>query len=96
MDDIHQSEHSPVYHERDADTNRQELWTGRPPRLFVLVQEFDEHDAVVQEVVAYGIALPDGSAATISPQGWSSGRWRSPESASRRLCSDLLWLPSAS
>jgi hypothetical protein len=70
-----------------------ELCGGELPKLFALVQEFDEEDAVVREIVAYGIAMPDGSAATC--KGPTFARWQSAESASRRLCSELVWLSSA-
>ena len=86
MDDVHGSELPPVYHAAEVGMNG-------PPRLFVLVQEdLDENDAVVREVVAYGIELPNGSAATVPVRGNGFGRWISPQSASRRLCSDLVWL----
>jgi hypothetical protein len=66
------------------------------PRLFVLVrEESGENDAVVDEVVAYGIAMPDGSAATVPPGGRGFGRWLTPESASRRMCSKVVWLSPA-
>lgn len=85
MDDVHESEQSSVYHATDGE--------GRAPRLFILVREdFDEDDVVVREVVAYGIALPDGAAATIPAKGNGFGRWISPQSASRRLHSDLVWI----
>lgn len=73
--------------------------TGGSPRVFALVQEFDEDDEtgeggeeVVTEVVAYGLALPDGTAATVGLIGHGFGRWRSPYSAASRLHSDLVWL----
>lgn len=73
--------------------------TGEPPRVFALVQEFGEDDEtgeggeeIVTEVVAYGLALPDGTAATVGLIGHGFGRWRSPYSAASRLHSDLVWL----
>ncbi|TYB46728.1 hypothetical protein [Actinomadura chibensis] len=86
MDDVHESEQTPVYHAVDAGTSE-------APRLFVLVQEdLDEDYAVIREVVAYGIALPGGAAATVFARGGGFGRWISPESASRRLHSELVWV----
>lgn len=92
MDDVHESEQLPVYHAEGAEWVAA-LTGGVVPRLFALVREdYGEDDAVVEEVVAYGIALPNGSAATVPAQGSGFGRWISPQSASRRLCSDLVWL----
>ena len=54
-----------------------------------------EGDAVVDEVVAYGIVMPDGSAATVPISGRGFGRWLTPESASRRMQSELVWLSPA-
>lgn len=86
MDDVHEAELTPVYHAAD-------VGTSEAPRLFVLVQEgVDEDDVVVREVVAYGIALPGGAAATVPARGNGFGRWISPETASRRLCSELVWV----
>ncbi|MFI0373300.1 hypothetical protein ACH35V_36035 [Actinomadura sp. 1N219] len=86
MDDVHESELMPVYHAAREGTSE-------VPRLFMLVREdLDEDDEVVREVVAYGIALPGGAAATVAARGSGFGRWISPESASRRLCSELVWV----
>lgn len=86
MDDVHESELTPVYHAVDVETSE-------APRLFVLVQEgFYEDGAAVRVVVAYGIALPDGAAATVFARGHGFARWISPESASRRTHSDLVWV----
>jgi hypothetical protein len=103
MDGVHESERTSVYHVPDLDTTPDPddealvLVAGRRPRLFVLVQdvvEIEDEVAVTltREVVAYGIALPDGAAATVSATGQAFGRWQSPESASRRLSSELVWL----
>lgn len=95
MDGIHKSELSSVYHEAVPDDGAlaEELWEGNPPRLFALVQEdYGEDDSVIHEVVAYGIALPSGSATTFLASGEGIGRWISPESASRRLDSELIWV----
>ncbi|MFF0578592.1 hypothetical protein ACFY19_24170 [Streptosporangium saharense] len=57
-------------------------------RAFALVQEIDEGET---EVVAYGLELPTGVAATVGVvQGF--GRWQSARNAARRLHSDLVWL----
>jgi hypothetical protein len=65
---------------------------GRPPRLFALVQEDeDENNRVIWEVMAYGMVLPNGSAATVGSAGTGFGSWRSPESASRHTYSELVW-----
>lgn len=62
--------------------------TPGPVRAFALVQEIDEGET---EVVAYGLELPDGIAATVGVvQGF--GRWQSARNAARRLHSDLVWL----
>ncbi|MFJ2033855.1 hypothetical protein [Streptosporangium sp. NPDC087985] len=70
--------------------------TGDLPRMFALVQEFDEDDEddgqSSREVVAYGLVLPDGTAATISRNGNGFGRWTNAHRAARRLSSDLVWL----
>ncbi|GHH62652.1 hypothetical protein GCM10017673_02240 [Streptosporangium violaceochromogenes] len=68
---------------------------GGSPRVFALVREFDEggedEAATIAEVVAYGLTLPDGTAATVSPTGHGFGRWRSAHSAASRLRSSLVW-----
>ncbi|TDC41780.1 hypothetical protein E1281_36985 [Actinomadura sp. KC345] len=92
MDDVHESEQLTVYHAAEAE-RVVALAGGAVPRLFALVREdVGEDDAVVEEVVAYGVALPDGSAATIPPSGQGFGRWLTPQSASRRMLSELVWL----
>jgi hypothetical protein len=68
--------------------------TGFEPRLFALVQEFAEADAVIPEVVAYGISLP-GGATTVHAGGRSIGRWASAESAASRFGACLVWLNGA-
>ncbi|MEU8207060.1 hypothetical protein [Streptosporangium sp. NPDC049046] len=62
---------------------------GGLPRVFALVQEFGED---VPEVVAYGLALPGGEAATVGVTARGFGSWRSADSAAYRLHSDLVWL----
>ncbi|MGJ6961471.1 hypothetical protein ACSDR0_06125 [Streptosporangium sp. G11] len=68
--------------------------------MFALVQEFYEDDEgeedgeSVTEVVAYGLTLPGGTAATVGANGNGFGRWTSAYSAARRLHSDLVWLGS--
>ncbi|MEU0482952.1 hypothetical protein ABZ260_27660 [Streptosporangium sp. NPDC006013] len=69
------------------------------PRMFALVQEFDEDDEDDErdgprspEVVAYGLALPDGTAATVTRSGYGFGRWTNAHRAAHRLGSDLVWL----
>lgn len=65
---------------------------GGLPRMFALVQETGEDDEeIVVEVVAYGLALPCGTAATVGVVN-GFGRWMSAPSAASRLCSDLVWL----
>ncbi|MFG2090425.1 MULTISPECIES: hypothetical protein [unclassified Spirillospora] len=92
MDDVHESELPTVYH-ADVAEWAVALGGGVAPRLFALVREvLGEDDAVLEEVVAYGIVLPDGSAATVPLSGRGFGRWLTPESASRRMVSDLVWL----
>ena len=49
----------------------------------------------MDEVVAYGIVMPDGSAATVPLGGRGLGWWCTPESASRRMFSELVWLSPA-
>lgn len=66
--------------------------TGEP-RLFALIQECaGDNEGVMTEVVAYGLTLPGGAAATVGVNGNGFGRWTSAHSAARRLHSDLLWL----
>lgn len=68
---------------------RVRVLTGGLPRLFALVQGFEEEGAA--GVVAYGLEMPCGAAATVGVvQGF--GRWRSAYSAASRLHSDLVWL----
>ena len=62
---------------------------GGLPRVFALVQGFEEESG--GKVVAYGLELPCGTAATVGvDQGF--GRWRSARSAAARLGSELVWL----
>ncbi|WP_329429270.1 hypothetical protein OG339_10735 [Streptosporangium sp. NBC_01495] len=66
---------------------------GGLPRVFALVQEFGDHDGDgIAEVVAYGLALPGGEAATVGVTARGFGSWRSADSAAYRLHSDLVWL----
>ncbi|WP_156056065.1 hypothetical protein [Streptosporangium roseum] len=65
---------------------------GGLPRMFALVQETGEDDEeIVTEVVAYGLALPCGTAATVGVVN-GFGRWMSAHSTASRLRSDLVWL----
>lgn len=90
MDDVHETGQPPVYHVPETAAIVAELWPAGPPRLFALVQAYEgEDEQVVRQVMAYGIELPGGGAATV---GRISGRWRSADSAASRLYSDLLWL----
>ncbi|GAA4185401.1 hypothetical protein GCM10022252_15730 [Streptosporangium oxazolinicum] len=72
--------------------------TGDLPRMFALVQEFYEDDEGEEdvesftEVVAYGLALPGGTVATVAANGSEFGRWTSAHNAARRLHTDLVWL----
>ncbi|TDC63697.1 hypothetical protein E1200_21760 [Actinomadura sp. GC306] len=92
MDDIHESEQPTVYHADEVE-RVVALVGGAAPRLFALVREdCGEDDVVVEEVLAYGIAMPDGSAATVPLSGRGFGRWLTPVSASRRMLSELVWL----
>ncbi|GAA4240777.1 hypothetical protein GCM10022254_66830 [Actinomadura meridiana] len=92
MDDIQESELMPVYH-ADVAKWAVELGGGVAPRLFALVREdLGEGDAVLDELVAYGIVMPDGSAATVPLSGHWFARWLTPESASRRMGSEVVWL----
>lgn len=92
MDDVHESELPTVYHAEVAEWVV-ELGGGAAPRMFALVREdAGEDDSVAEKIVAYGIALPDGSAATVSAGGSGFARWLTPESASRRTFSELVWL----
>ncbi|GAA4190403.1 hypothetical protein GCM10022252_28670 [Streptosporangium oxazolinicum] len=61
--------------------------------MFALVQEFDDPDGEgLSEVVAYGLVLPGGEAATVGVTARGFGSWRSADSAAYRLHSDLVWL----
>ncbi|SNT30575.1 hypothetical protein SAMN05443665_10234 [Actinomadura meyerae] len=92
MDDVHESELTPVYHAEVAEW-AVALGGGVAPRLFALVRdESGEDDTAVEEILAYGIALPDGSAATVPLSGRGFGRWLTPESASDRTSAALVWL----
>lgn len=99
MEGIHRSEQPPVCHGDERDENRAAvaevvaLGGGWVARLFALVRERDDdHDLPVREIAAYGMALPDGRVMTAWPSGSGVCMWRSPESASRRLGSELVWL----
>ncbi|RAY13297.1 hypothetical protein DPM19_19615 [Actinomadura craniellae] len=96
MDGIRGSEQPPVYHERDpagAGADAADPDRAGTARLFMLVQEdTDDNDVPVRDVVAYGMALPGGHVLTVHPSGRGISNWRSPESASRRLDSELVWL----
>jgi hypothetical protein len=76
----------------DLEGAHQDALTGGLPRMFALVQESGEDDEIVTEVVAYGLALPDGGAATVGVAASGFGRWISAHSAASRLNSDLVWL----
>lgn len=52
------------------------------PRAFALVRG---------EVLAYGVTLPGGQAATVAANGLGHGLWNSAQSAAKRLRSDLVW-----
>ncbi|REE98732.1 hypothetical protein [Thermomonospora umbrina] len=98
MEGVHESEPSSVYHAHDAQVNPAAVAEvvalgGGAARMFALVQEWgDEGEPVMREVVAYGMELPGGRAMTVSPSGSGLGCWRTPQSACRRLASDLVWL----
>lgn len=69
------------------------LGGGRVARLFALVREADDDDGTpVREITAYGMALPDGRVMTTEASGTGVYFWQSPESASRRMDSELIWL----
>lgn len=88
--------HAPDFDERcpqSTDPECAHTPAGDLPRMFALVQEFYEDDGEsFTEVVAYGLALPGGTAATVGATGHGFGRWTSAHSAARRLHSDLVWL----
>ncbi|WP_214410876.1 hypothetical protein [Sphaerisporangium fuscum] len=46
-------------------------------------------------VVAVGMALPGGGAATVATDGREFGRWGSADRAARRLHSECVWLGEA-
>ncbi|MFI6455459.1 hypothetical protein ACIBF6_28325 [Streptosporangium amethystogenes] len=76
----------------DSPLSREEVraLAGGLPRVFALVREVEDEE-IMARLVAYGLALPSGDAATVgTPRGF--GRWRSPQSAAYRLGSDLVWL----
>ncbi|MBB4918246.1 hypothetical protein [Streptosporangium saharense] len=52
------------------------------PQAFALVRG---------EVLAYGVTLPGGQAATVRADGGAHGLWNSAQSAAKRLRSDLVW-----
>ncbi|MEU8379700.1 hypothetical protein [Streptosporangium sp. NPDC048865] len=62
---------------------------GGLPHVFAPVQEFTDHDREgAAEVVAYGLALPGGEAATVGVTCRGFGTWRSADSTAHRLRSD--------
>lgn len=101
------SNQPPVCHDPDFDERRPQttgpesacasarMPTDDLPRMFALVQGFDEDERDgrgSREVVAYGLALPDGTAATVTRSGYGFGRWTNADRAAHRLGSDLVWL----
>ncbi|MEV8636350.1 hypothetical protein AB0395_32320 [Streptosporangium sp. NPDC051023] len=93
------SDHPIVHHDPAQDGG---FWTaeevralaGGLPRVFALVQGFEDDEEGVAGVVAYGLELPCGTAATVGvDRGF--GRWSSALSAATRLDSDLVWLGEA-
>ncbi|WP_433362765.1 hypothetical protein [Streptosporangium sp. CA-115845] len=78
----------------DSTLGREEVraLAGGLPRVFALVQEAEgEGEEIMARLVAYGLALPGGDAATVGAvRGF--GRWTSARSAAYRLGSDLVWL----
>ncbi|MER5624951.1 hypothetical protein ABT061_28345 [Streptosporangium sp. NPDC002544] len=80
----------------DSTLGREEVraLAGGLPRVFALVREAEgegEGEEIMARLVAYGLALPGGDAATVgTPRGF--GRWTSARSAAYRLGSDLVWL----
>ncbi|MFF5107856.1 hypothetical protein [Streptosporangium sp. NPDC000509] len=86
--------HNPDFGEhypREVALERAYTLTGDLPRMFALVQDFAESEESHPEVVAYGLALPGGTATTVGANGRGFGLWASPRSAARRLHSDLVW-----
>ncbi|WP_433376949.1 hypothetical protein [Streptosporangium sp. CA-115845] len=79
------------HHPQEVALERAYTLTGDLPRMFVLVQDFTENEGSHPEVVAYGLALPGGTATTVGTNGRGFGLWTSPRSAARRLHSDLVW-----
>ncbi|MEV4751312.1 hypothetical protein AB0K21_33530 [Streptosporangium sp. NPDC049248] len=76
----------------DSPLSREEVraLAGGLPRVFALVREAEDEE-ITARVVAYGLALPGGDAATVgATRGF--GRWTSARSAAYRLGSDLVWL----
>ncbi|MFF0307862.1 hypothetical protein ACFYSC_10550 [Streptosporangium sp. NPDC004379] len=60
--------------------------------MFALVQGVEEDgEEIIAKVVAYGLALPCGTAATVGVAD-GFGRWRSAHSAASRLRAGLVWL----
>jgi hypothetical protein len=65
---------------------------GAPDRVEAGFEPADRSGVAVREVVAYGIALPNGSVATVGASGRGFAQWASLDSASERMCSELVWL----
>lgn len=78
----------------DSALGREEIraLAGGLPRMFALVRQAEgEDEEIMARLVAYGLALPGGDAATVGAiRGFD--RWMSPRSAAYRLGSDLVWL----
>jgi hypothetical protein len=62
---------------------------GEHVRLFALCDEDDDEQ---KEIALYGVALPGGATATITPKGRPHGCWSSPDRAAHMLGPDLVWL----
>jgi hypothetical protein len=58
-------------------------------RLFALCDEDDDEQI---EIALYGVAIPGGATATITPKGRPHGCWSSPDRAAHMLGLDLVWL----
>ena len=94
MDQQPDSSFPTVYHEaEDVVTAMPSPAPEERPRLFALLDfDEDEDDECGDGAVAlYGLALPCGVAATITPEGRLHGQWTDPDRLADRLGLSLVW-----
>ncbi|GGK85239.1 hypothetical protein Sme01_29920 [Sphaerisporangium melleum] len=67
---------------------------GGVPRLFALIRD-EGDDKPAMRVIALGVSLPHGGAATVGMDGHGFGRWGSVQRAAFGLGCEYVWLGGA-